>query len=125
METNRRVSERHLTLGLMSNIFDGRSAVLGVVEDISHAGIRISNIPASFEDNVLTCYTVVNGPRRDFHLALQPRWVQFTNRGMYKMIGFQIQEPPPSWTGFIDSIESNSCAEDPFCALVAGSTAET
>ena len=74
MDANRRVTKRHHTLGLMSNVFDGRSAVLGVVEDISQSGLRVSNIPASFQDSVETCYMVVNGPRNDFYLVLHPRW---------------------------------------------------
>jgi len=116
METNRRLSGRQQTLGLMSSVFDGRSAVLGVVEDISPNGLRVSNIPASFEDKVDTCFSVVNGPRRDMHLALHPRWVRSTNRGMYKMIGFEIHDPSTEWTHFVESVTGET---DRLSAMVA------
>jgi len=119
METNRRLSNRHNTLGLMSNVFDGRSAVLGVVEDISKTGLRVSNIPSSFEDSVETCYMVVNGPRNDFYLVLHPRWSHSTNRGMYKMMGFQIQNPPGEWEEFLKCVEGATDKSDPFTAAVS------
>ena len=89
----------------MTNIFDGRSAVLGVVNDVSLSGLRVSTIPASFEESVENCYAVVNGAWQDFHLALQPRWVCPQPQGAYKMIGFQIQHPPAEWTQFIERME--------------------
>lgn len=119
METNRRLATRHNTLGLMSNVFDGRSAVLGVVEDISRTGLRVSNIPSSFKDSVETCYMVVNGPRNDFYLVLQPRWSHSTNRGMYKMMGFQIQDPPVEWEKFLSCVEGTREESDPFTAMVS------
>ena len=123
MDTNRRVSTRHHTLGLMSNVFDGRSAVVGVVEDISRTGLRVSNIPSSFEDTVETCYMVVNGPQNDFHLSLKPRWVRPTNKGMYKTIGFQVEEVPENWAHFLENVE-DQCQTDPFCTMVVGSDVE-
>ncbi|MDH3328864.1 MAG: hypothetical protein OEM01_06485 [Desulfobulbaceae bacterium] len=111
---NSRNSTRHETLGLMSNISDGKSTFVGVVEDISDTGLRISKVPASFDDTIDKCYSIVNGPNDDFMIALQPRWVQTTNKGMYKMIGFEIENPPANWNGFVESIKED---KDPFrCA---------
>lgn len=124
MENNRRLTNRHHTLGLMSNVFDGRSAVLGVVEDISRKGLRVSNIPASFEDTVETCYTVVNGPQKDFYLVLHPRWSFSTNRGMYKMMGFEIQDPPVEWDEFLKCVEGSKDKSDPFATMVSCSDLE-
>ena len=123
METECRVAKRHRTLGLMSNVFDGKSAVVGIVEDISRTGLRVSNIPASFEDRAETCYMVVNGPKHDFHLVLIPRWSRSTNRGMYKTIGFQVAKAPDNWTQFLECVE-NECQDDPFCAMVVGTDVE-
>lgn len=121
---NCRSTDRHQTIGMMSNLFDGKSTVLGVVEDVSLNGLCVSNIPASFEDTSGTCLSVVNGPRRDFHLSLQPRWVQATNRGMYKMIGFAIQESPAEWQHFIERMEHDKSSRDPFYAMVTPTDVE-
>lgn len=103
--TNRRVAVRLGSVGLMMHIFDGRSAVLGIVEDFSRDGLRVSTVPASFEDTVKTCYAVVNGAWQDFHLALQPRWNASLPRGMYKVIGFQVQHPATEWAHFVETVE--------------------
>lgn len=110
METNRRAAERLESMGLMTHLFDGRSAVLGVVEDVCPGGLRVSTIPAAFEESVSTCYAVVNGAWQDFHLALHPRWVASAPQGMYKMIGFQIEQPPEEWTHFVESVAHEQAA---------------
>jgi hypothetical protein len=116
MKVNRRAEVRLESAGLMTSIFDGRSAVLGVVEDVSRGGMRVSTIPAAFKESVETCYAVVSGPWQDFHLALQPRWVHTTHRGMYKMIGFQIQHPPEGWTQYVQGMEHDRGADLIFAA---------
>jgi len=108
----------------MSNVFDGRSAVLGVVEDISREGLCVSNIPSSFEDTIETCYMVVNGPHGDFYLALKPRWARPANKGMYKTMGFKIDRAPDTWTDFLENVESGKCRQDPFCSMVVGDELE-
>ena len=110
MKTNRRAAERLESMGLMTHLFDGRSAVLGVVEDVSPGGLRVSTIPAVFAESVPTCYAVVNGAWQDFHLALHPRWVVSAPRGMYKMIGFQIEQPSVEWTHFIETMGHEQAA---------------
>lgn len=124
ISSNCRATDRHQTIGMMSNLFDGKSTVLGVVEDVSLGGLCVSNIPASFEEKAEVCLTVVNGPRRDFHLSLQPRWVQPTNKGMYKVIGFAILEPPADWHHFIEKMVHDKSDRDPFYAMVTPTDAE-
>lgn len=116
LEENSRGNSRHETIGLMSNISDGKSTFVGIVEDISASGLRISQVPASFDDTAGQCYTIVNGPNQDFAIALQPRWVRVTNKGMYKMIGFEIENPPENWTNFVEGVEENM---DPFGFLLS------
>jgi hypothetical protein len=107
LEENGRKHERHTTIGLMSNISDGKSTFVGVIQDISRNGLRISQVPANFDDTADRCCSVVNGLRDDFLISLQPRWSRLTNRGMYKMIGFEIKDPPGSWTSFIEGGTEN------------------
>jgi hypothetical protein len=111
MKADRRAAVRLESVGLMTNIFDGSSAVLGVVEDVSRSGMRVSTIPAAFDESVETCYAVVNGPWQDFHLALQPCWVRLMPRETYKMIGFQIQRPPVGWTRYVERMEHDQGAD--------------
>ena len=108
METNKRFDQRHATLGLMSSVSDGKNAFMGVVEDISETGLRLSQVPSDFDDTVDPCFTVVKGPTRDFKVFLHPCWVRATNRGMYKDIGFQINEPTRSWKSFVQQLTDES-----------------
>lgn len=109
MDTNKRSVKRHPTLGLMSRVSDGKNAFMGIVEDISETGLRLSQVPADFDNTVDPCFTVVKGPIRDLKVFLHPCWVRATDRGMYKDIGFQINDPPLSWKRFIKQLidESN------------------
>lgn len=108
MDAKKRSSERHMTMGLMSTVSDGKSAYLGVVEDISTTGVRLSQVPAVFDDTVDQCFTVVKGPGTDLKVLLFPRWARATNRGMYKVIGFQIKEPSESWKKFVENVTTEN-----------------
>lgn len=105
-------------MGMMSQVYDGRSAVLGVVEDISLGGLCVSNIPSTFEDTTGTCYMAISGPRGDYYLSLKPRWKRSTNNGMYKTMGFKIDRAPEKWTQFLECVESEKGKDDPFCSTL-------
>ena len=107
MDTNKRSSERLMTMGLMSTVSDGKAAYLGVVEDISESGVCLSQVPAVFDDTVEHCFTVVKGPSSDYKFLLRPRWARATNRGMYKVIGFQIEAPSKSWKKFVERVNTD------------------
>ena len=117
-DTNKRSSERHMTMGLMSTVSDGKAAYLGVVEDISATGVCLSQVPAVFDDTVEQCFTVLKGSSRDFKVILHPCWARATNRGMYKVIGFRIEEPSESWEQFVEKVTAETA---PF-NVVASST---
>lgn len=92
----------------MSFISDGKSSVLGIVEDLSANGLRIGQVPMDFDDTRPTCKAVINSPSGDFTIILKPRWVKETLPGMYKTIGFQIENPPEDWTRFVKELESGT-----------------
>ena len=108
MKTNKRFDQRHATLGMMSSVSDGKNAFMGVVEDISATGLRLSQVPSDFDDTVDPCFTVVKVPTRDFKVFLHPCWARSTNRGMYKDIGFLIDDPPISWKSFVEQLTDES-----------------
>jgi len=105
-----------MTMGLMSTVSDGKAAYLGVVEDISATGVCVSQVPSVFDDTVDKCFTVVKGPSRDFKVVLHPCWARATNRGMYKVIGFQVEDPSESWKKFVERITTEN---SPFNALAS------
>lgn len=107
MSENRRRCERYKTSGLESNISDGKSAFLVVVEDISKTGVGVSEIPADFDETVHKCLAVVNAPLEDFKLDLHPKWVHLSGNGRYKRIGFQIDNPSADWVKFVEEVKSN------------------
>jgi len=119
--TEKRSCERHMTMGLMSTVSDGKAAYLGVVEDISLSGMCLSQVPSVFDDTAEHCFTVVKGASRDYKIVLRPCWARATNRGMYKVIGFQIEEPSELWRKFVERIASES---DPLHTLFTGSEIE-
>ena len=61
-----RKHDRHKTLGLMSFISDGKSSVLGIVEDLSATGIKVGQVPLDFDESVQKCKAVIHGPTGDF-----------------------------------------------------------
>jgi hypothetical protein len=107
LEQNGREGVRHGTIGIMSNISDGTAAFVGVVEDVSRNGLRISQVPAEFDEAAVFCRGIINGPREEYVFALKPRWVSRTHRGMYKMIGFEIEAPTEKWTSFVDGMKDD------------------
>lgn len=96
------------TLGLMCFVSDGKSSILGIVEDLSSTGLRLGQIPTDFDESVKQCKAILHGPGGDFNLVLTPRWSEETNKGMYKDVGFQIVEPPEGWSKFVNELESGT-----------------
>jgi hypothetical protein len=110
MSKDRRKYERYKVSGIESNISDGKSAFLVVVEDVSKTGVGVSEIPAGFDETVHKCFATINAPLEDFRLALHPKWVHLTDEGKHKRIGFQIDDPSPEWLDFVDTVTGD--AED-------------
>ena len=101
-------NKRSKAIGLMTVISDGKSTYLGIVEEISEKGLRLSQIPTDFDDKTGECTATVHSPSGDLNISLLPCWVKSTNRGMYKSVGFQIQNPPADWQGFIENMEKEA-----------------
>lgn len=110
MNTNvdKRSCERHVTMGLMSTVFDGKDSYIGVIEDISNTGVCLSQVPAVFDDTADHCYTVLKGGGGEFKVMLHPCWARATNRGMYKIIGFAVEDPPQAWRKFVERLATES-----------------
>lgn len=102
-----RVSPRQKILGLMAVLFDGRNKYFGVVEDLSKDGLRLTQVPAEFDESATSCSAVVHSPTGDVRVSLHPCWIRATSKGMYKTIGFQIHNPPQGWQGLIEELEKS------------------
>lgn len=92
----------------MSFISDGKSSVLGIVENLSATGIKVGQVPLDFDESVQKCKAVIHSPTGDFNVFMVPRWSEETNMGMYKTIGFQIIDPPEGWTEFVKELENGT-----------------
>lgn len=103
MQKNRRTSNRQHTMGLLSSLWDGESVCIGVVEDLSANGIRLSQIPFRFDKYSQECLTVVHGPFDDFKVILKPCWRLETRKEMYQLIGFKLVIPAGNWKQFVDA----------------------
>ena len=108
VDRGKRTDQRFSTLGLMAIISDGKARYFGVVESISENGLRLKQIPPEFNDAAENCTAVVNSPTGDVNISLRPCWIQSTNRGMYKTVGFQIHNPPKGWQGLLDELKSEN-----------------
>jgi len=107
-EKTERSASRHKTLGLMALVSDGKTTYFGVVEDLSASGLRLTQVPADFDDSAATCSAVVHSPTGDVNVSMHPCWIRSTNKGMYKTIGFQIHNPPAGWQGLIEELGSEN-----------------
>lgn len=101
MQTNRRASKRHATPGLISSMWNGKSACIGMIEDVSTTGLRVSQIPACFNEQTEKCFMIVHGHLQDFKLMLQAVWKSKTKKERYQMTGFKVVNPTRSWKGFL------------------------
>ena len=120
LEENGRRSIRHETIGLMSNITDGNASVVGIVEDISANGMRVSHIPSNFDDTAERCYSIMSVPGKDYTFVMHPRWAKLTNHGMYKMVGFELENIPDGWKTLVNRIRED---KDPFIPVISGHSA--
>lgn len=107
-EEEHRRDSRYKTLGLMAVISDGKTRHFGVVEDLSASGLRLTQVPADFDESGGTCTAVVNSPTGDVQVSLHPCWIRSAKKGMYKTIGFKIHNPPAGWQDLIKELEQNS-----------------
>ena len=101
MESNRRTNERHTTCGLISSMWDGKSACIGIVDDVSSTGIKVSNIPTFFDLNSQKYVSIVHGPHDDIIMVLRPSWKKETSKEKYFSAGFHVLKTTSNWKKFI------------------------
>jgi hypothetical protein len=93
-------------------MWNGNSACIGVVEDVSSTGIRVSQLPSHFDQHSRKCFIIVHGPLQDFKLTLQAKWRSETQKEMHQMIGFKIVNPTLNWKNFIEENLADSRVQD-------------
>jgi hypothetical protein len=93
-------------------MWNGKSACIGVVEDVSATGILVSQIPSHYDEHSQKFFTIVHGPLQDFKLKLQAQWRSETKKEMYQMIGFKIVNPTLKWKKFLAATLATSLAND-------------
>lgn len=96
---------RHTTGGLMALISDGTKTYYGVVDDISHSGLRLTQISQELDESAEKYSVVIQSPTGDVKVSMHPCWMRTSQRGMYRTIGFKVQGPPKGWQKLISEIE--------------------
>lgn len=104
-QENKRDNDRHNTTGLMALISDGSKTFYGVVEDVSQSGLQLSQISPELDDSASQYSVVIQSPAGDVKVSMHPCWMRTSKKGMYKTIGFKVQNPPSGWQKLIKELE--------------------
>lgn len=111
MTKEKRRERRFQAPDMKSEISDGKSGFVVVVDDVSRSGVGVGKVPKGFDETVQKCLAVINASTKDFKLVLHPCWIQATPGESYKKIGFKIDDPSESWLQFVKGVIENSQIE--------------
>ena len=85
--------------GTFAEIKAGNSTCTGLVCDISRMGIRLNHLPDKLLNKMDKLTVVIRGYGVDHSLLVRPKWVAETESG--KLMGAEIDTPPPGWNQFL------------------------
>ncbi len=97
---NRRY-ERAVVEGYKGEIAYGNQVISGVVNEVSPAGLRISQLPEDFSINRRHYIAVVSGYKKQFKIIIRPRWFKTIEDSDSLDVGFSIVDAPWEWLEFI------------------------
>ncbi len=104
----KRMGARCRTVALMAVVSDGKFKYhFCLVDELSLDGIRLSKIPADFDEKNGKNRAVVLAPSSEIQISIRPCWVQTTTRGLYKTVGYQIYTPSTDWQKFVKELEED------------------
>ena len=102
---NERGADRHNTTGLMALISDGKKTYYGVVDDVSQSGLQLSQVSPDLDDSASQYSVVIQSPTGDVKVSMHPCWMRTSQKGMYRTIGFKVENPPAGWQKLITELE--------------------
>ena len=103
----KREDVRHHTSGMMALISDGTKTFYSVVEDISQSGLRLGQVSPELDESAEKYSVVIQSPSGDVKVSMHPCWMRTSKKGMYRTIGFKVQNPPKGWQKLISDMEKD------------------
>jgi hypothetical protein len=94
----------------MAVIGDGKPTFLWIVDELSEKGIRLTQVPSSFNETAETYPDLILSLFSNLRITLHSRWLEMTNGGMYKTIGFQLDSTSIEWLECINGLQNKSGA---------------
>lgn len=103
-----RIAVRYKTEKLLCDLFDGMATYVGTVENVSLYGLKIGQVPVDFDDLDQSGKVIIHSQSGDLTIHAKPRWTKQSTFGMYKEIGFQIDNPDRQWKNFIEYVSADA-----------------
>ncbi len=95
--------ETRVGVTMTATMSDGNFIFEGSVENISRTGFKMTDIPAKFDPESSDCTAVISSKTKNYKFSVRPTWS--TEKGIYKVVGFEILSPPAEWLAFLDELD--------------------
>ncbi|MBU0680145.1 MAG: hypothetical protein KKD73_01865 [Proteobacteria bacterium] len=95
--------ERRVGVTMTATMSDGNFVFEGSVENISRTGFKMTDIPSKFNPESSACTAVLSSKTKNYKFSIKPTWS--TEKGIYKVVGFEIVSPPAEWIAFLDVLD--------------------
>lgn len=95
--------EKRVGVTMTATMSDGNFVFEGSVENISRTGFKMTDIPSKFNPESSECTAVISSKMKNYKFAIKPSWS--TEKGIYKVVGFEIISPPAEWIAFLDVLD--------------------
>ncbi len=104
----KRIAERLKSYGLTIDINNADFIIDGYIEDVLLEGLKVTQLPnmVHFQKNITV--VIYAGQNKNYKLEVVPCWISKTFPGNYQQVGFKIENPPESWTIFIQVYQKSA-----------------
>ena len=100
---NKRRHQRIEVQNVVANLSDVFDSFSGIVNDVSHNGISLADIPKELHDWGKELSIIVSAKGKDYKMLVVPKWIS-TNYSETRM-GLVILDAPLDWTLFVMNYE--------------------
>lgn len=88
---------------MTATMSDGNFVFEGSVENISRTGFKVTEIPGKFNTDSTECTAVLSSRGKNYKFSIRPTWS--TEKGIYKVVGFEILSAPAEWIALLDELD--------------------
>ncbi len=93
---------------VVCDIADGSFVFQGFVEDISSAGVKISQLPQTFSSERKSYRVIVTSQGKNFRIIVFPCWTNSDKLSQKAIAGFKIVEASWEWEEFVLGMEAGT-----------------